>query len=364
MKQTVSRKVVIFSSAAAALEVVQGLAANLSSYLGVSNVQVWNEEFFRASEHPWETLTGHIRDYDFAVAVMTGEETLCQTGGRQLPAPKLNVILECGLAAGALGKTRCFIVHPDDLDMDAVISNLKGITCVRYDATATGNWEQTTRTAAHKIAKQIEECEERVVVCNVELLGRDERNQSPLGDLNQRIARAKHEIWISGTTLKRTASGDVYVSAADADIRIILPDYRSIEAMTFAAMTDERSVDDEKDAIVASATTLSKITTRRSPVEVRFLDYCPAYSFFAVDAPSQVTCEGYICIELDGYQTKAPRAQGFAPGFVLEKDRADHRAWYGYFEAIWGVMWAHAVPHTEAVAHPDGPTSRAKPELL
>ena len=93
-------------------------------------VQLWTDGVFRASRDSVDSLIVAVKNADFAVLVLTADDTLIS---REIEhrAPRDNCIFELGLFMGALGRDRTFIVKPRGIDIK-LPSDLLGITPLEY----------------------------------------------------------------------------------------------------------------------------------------------------------------------------------------------------------------------------------------
>jgi hypothetical protein len=96
---------------------------------------VWNQGFFDLSENTLDDLINSLDDWDFGVFVFSADDIL-KLREQTYSAPRDNVVLEFGLFAGRLGKSRAVIVHPRNWDPRLRIpTDVLGITTAMYDAT-------------------------------------------------------------------------------------------------------------------------------------------------------------------------------------------------------------------------------------
>lgn len=72
---------------------------------------IWTDDVFKPSNHTMEDLEQALDRADFAVLVARSDDIVTSRGVSS-GAPRDNVILELGLAIGALGRERTFIVTP------------------------------------------------------------------------------------------------------------------------------------------------------------------------------------------------------------------------------------------------------------
>jgi predicted nucleotide-binding protein len=78
---------------------------------GGTDVRVWTDGVFGASQTTIESLESTVRSSDIAVLVFSPDDKLRSRGTTHI-VPRDNVIFELGLFMGALGRNRAFVVRP------------------------------------------------------------------------------------------------------------------------------------------------------------------------------------------------------------------------------------------------------------
>ncbi|WP_437937308.1 TIR domain-containing protein [Sorangium sp. So ce341] len=119
---------------------VEGLRVAEHIQLGLdydADCTVWSQGVFGLSGGTLESLCSAVRDFDFAVLVLTPDD-LVQKRGQAMNSPRDNVLFELGLFMGALGRERTFIVHCRDEPM-GLPSDLAGVTAATFARRADGN---------------------------------------------------------------------------------------------------------------------------------------------------------------------------------------------------------------------------------
>jgi CRP/FNR family transcriptional regulator, cyclic AMP receptor protein len=119
---------VFIGSSVEALPIARELQTGLSHDPFI--VQPWTDGVFRASRDSVDSLVAAVKKADFAVLVLTADDTLI-TREMEHRAPRDNCIFELGLFMGALGRDRTFIVKPRGVDIK-LPSDLLGITPLEY----------------------------------------------------------------------------------------------------------------------------------------------------------------------------------------------------------------------------------------
>lgn len=98
-------------------------------------VHLWSDGVFKASSIVIEELMCMSQKCDFAIMVMTPDDTT-KTRGKTHTAPRDNVIYELGLFTGALGRERTLLVVPNSVDIK-IPTDLLGVTTIRYNVRKT-----------------------------------------------------------------------------------------------------------------------------------------------------------------------------------------------------------------------------------
>ncbi len=96
------------------------------------DVTVWPEEdVFKVSSYPLESLSQAAKAHDFAVFIFAGDDEVIKQKHRQR-AVRDNVLFELGLFIGNIGRERTFVVAAKGVDL-SLPSDLAGWTTARYD---------------------------------------------------------------------------------------------------------------------------------------------------------------------------------------------------------------------------------------
>jgi len=135
---------------------VARLVANRLENDGVAEVTVWDEGIFSLNQGFLEKLVSILAEYDFAVLIWAPDD-ITESKGESRASPRDNVVFECGLFMGALGRERVFIVCDQSIALK-IPSDLVGITLGRYDGSRVGgnDAEAAVRMACDLIAREIQ----------------------------------------------------------------------------------------------------------------------------------------------------------------------------------------------------------------
>jgi len=121
------------------------VAEHFQAALGAdAEVTVWDQDIFGAGDYTMDSLEDAARASDFAVLVMTPDDTVTMRGDEK-PAPRGNVLIELGLFMGTLGVKRVLMLSPQSPAI-AFPSDLAGITRLPPPTTPS---EATTTSARH-----------------------------------------------------------------------------------------------------------------------------------------------------------------------------------------------------------------------
>jgi len=125
------------------------------------NATVWNQGIFTPSSTTIESLEDVLKNFDFAILVLTPDDTVISKH-KTMPAIRDNVVFELGLFIGKLGRKKVFIVHPRNAGIK-IPTDLCGINVETYDKykyqqnpqSAIGAPCDNIRNAIEKISQEI-----------------------------------------------------------------------------------------------------------------------------------------------------------------------------------------------------------------
>lgn len=127
---------VFIGSSTEGLPVAEAIQVGLDH---VAECTVWNQGVFGLSSTAIETVVDTAADFDFAVLVLTPDDTTTRRG-TSANSPRDNLIFELGLFTGILGRARTFLVYPRDAKLH-LPSDLAGVTAATYASRFDGNLE-------------------------------------------------------------------------------------------------------------------------------------------------------------------------------------------------------------------------------
>ncbi|MGN2670950.1 TIR domain-containing protein [Aliivibrio fischeri] len=119
---------IFIASSVEGLKYAKGIQENLyhSAYC-----TPWSQGFFDLSQSTVDAFITKMDDFDFAIFVFSPDD-ITFIRSQEVKTARDNVIFELGLFIGKLGKERCFIVKPRDLEMH-IPTDLLGLTPATYD---------------------------------------------------------------------------------------------------------------------------------------------------------------------------------------------------------------------------------------
>ncbi len=122
-----SRPSVFIGSSSEGLVIAQNIRAQLKHD---AEITIWHEGLFGLGEGTLESLVKALDDFDFAILILTPDD-VTESRNQISQSPRDNVLFECGLFIGRLGRYRTFIVYDAD-EKIKVPSDLAGITVATY----------------------------------------------------------------------------------------------------------------------------------------------------------------------------------------------------------------------------------------
>jgi len=118
---------VFVASSVEGLDVAYPLQVNLQHE---ADITIWSQGVFSLSLTPLDSITDALASSDFGIFVFSPDDET-KMRGSVLETVRDNVLFELGLFIGKLGKRRCFIVVPDNIDLH-IPSDLVGVTPAKY----------------------------------------------------------------------------------------------------------------------------------------------------------------------------------------------------------------------------------------
>ena len=118
---------VFVASSVEGLDIAFPLQVNLQHD---ADITVWSQGVFSLSVTPLDSITEALNASDFGIFVFSPDDET-KMRGNVTDTVRDNVIFELGLFIGKLGKRRCFIVMPDNIDFH-IPTDLVGVTPAKY----------------------------------------------------------------------------------------------------------------------------------------------------------------------------------------------------------------------------------------
>jgi hypothetical protein len=119
------------------------------------DVTIWDEGVFSLNQGFLERLLDILVEFDFAVLIWAADD-VTDSKAESKASPRDNVIFECGLFMGALGRDRVFIIHDQSIDLK-IPSDLAGVSLATFEgARVAQDGKAAVRQACNLIKKEIE----------------------------------------------------------------------------------------------------------------------------------------------------------------------------------------------------------------
>jgi CRP/FNR family cyclic AMP-dependent transcriptional regulator len=147
-----SEPVVFIGSSAESLPVAREIQSTLSHDRLI--VQVWTDGIFRASSSTIEDLLDTVDKSDFAVLVLTGDDTVISRDF-EMASPRDNCIFELGLFMGVLRRERTIIVKPRGKDIK-IPSDLLGFTLLEFAPGQSDTMQARLGPVANEVRRLVE----------------------------------------------------------------------------------------------------------------------------------------------------------------------------------------------------------------
>jgi hypothetical protein len=152
----VMQKPQIFVGSSGANLTVARVVADGLEERGCGDVTIWNEGVFGVNDEILRRLLNEVKKFDFAVMVWAGDD-VTQSKGKFQSSPRDNVIFECGLFMGAIGRDNVFVVVDNNETKQVKRpSDFAGVVLAEYDSERFNRQpDQAVRKACNDIAEKM-----------------------------------------------------------------------------------------------------------------------------------------------------------------------------------------------------------------
>lgn len=124
-----------------------------ASLADVADGTVWHQGVVRPGDFTVEALERQVVRSDYGVFVFAPDD-VTRSRGVQTSSPRDNVVFECGLFLGRLGRERCYVVSDREAKLK-VPSDLYGVTHLHYRTPEDKNWLAALGPACNAIKTEI-----------------------------------------------------------------------------------------------------------------------------------------------------------------------------------------------------------------
>jgi CRP/FNR family transcriptional regulator, cyclic AMP receptor protein len=133
------------------------VATSISRFLARDPVvaRVWHQGVFGASKVAIESLEEMSRAADFAVLILSADDTT-KTRGRRVAAPRDNVVFELGLFVGAIERIRTLLLVEEKKGL-RIPPDLYGVTYLPFSRSTAAERRRTIAKAADEVRTRIAE---------------------------------------------------------------------------------------------------------------------------------------------------------------------------------------------------------------
>lgn len=145
------RPVIFIGSSSEALSIAYTVKSELEKTDCL--VRIWTDNVFIASSFAIVDLEDQIRTADFAILVMTPDDTVTSRE-RSAGAPRDNVIFELGLFMGAITHSRTFLLIPNGVEVK-IPSDLLGLKPLIYDLEASAGSHTSLNAVIDEISRVV-----------------------------------------------------------------------------------------------------------------------------------------------------------------------------------------------------------------
>lgn len=166
MSEKSSKPLVFIGSSVEGLAYAKAIQAQLQY---TAETMIWSQGIFGLSEGPLESLVKKMREFDFAILVLTPDD-LTESRGDTQKSPRDNVLLELGMFIGYLGRERTYMVVDRTAKMK-LPSDLVGIEPAYFDPPDRGNPQSAVGAACTQIEGKILEVGPRDHQLNISIHG-------------------------------------------------------------------------------------------------------------------------------------------------------------------------------------------------
>lgn len=146
------------ASSSESIEIKKAVRDDFADKGSVSYFETWDQNVFKLSDIIIDSLSKSLNKCDFAIFVLAADD-FTEIRGTELYTVRDNVTLELGMAIGALGRERCFILRPESIQNLRIAPDLGGVVLGIYSDIIGTNItpEKAVSNVCSKIERRIKE---------------------------------------------------------------------------------------------------------------------------------------------------------------------------------------------------------------
>ncbi|MGG1613829.1 nucleotide-binding protein [Paenibacillus phoenicis] len=218
----VTKPNVFIGSSREAMDIANGIHAQINRY---AQVTPWYAGAFEGNDYTMESLEKQLHKNDFGVFIFAPDD-IALYRGKFVFITRDNTLFEMGLFWGRLGRRRVFAIIPQEIrERDDLIqgenvseyhllSDLQGLTLLRYEVRTDGNEEAAVAVACRSLIKAI----------LAEGVYRDPHNEIARMEMElERKRRILHLFWTYNKNITVPDEQDRYNGLSEAIRTSILP---------------------------------------------------------------------------------------------------------------------------------------------
>ena len=232
MAQNLPERKIFIASTTNNRVVARRIQQKINDYPSTSikfNAKVWDEgDFFTPGQNGLSSLIAGIKEFDYAIIILTPDDELKLEKGKTRKIPRDNLLFELGLSYGLLGEGKVIALTEKVLLPKDLLSDFLGITFIQFDIKDLDSNAGSISTAATKIISTFTKISKNNVTESTYFkqkmidwrLEREAIKQNEINEGNWTIWLLKEDYYlryIFGGVLSCLDAGDCYSTISNLD---------------------------------------------------------------------------------------------------------------------------------------------------